>query len=501
MKKCYNINGYIKKVSDKMITIRKEIQSEILMTTMEEIVPENSIFRKVDKYIDFTFIYEEVKDLYSDIGRPGIDPVVLFKIVFIQALDGIKSMRKTCDKIKVDVEYRWFLGIPFGQETPHFSTFSKNYERRFKGTDIFENIFINIIKQAQKYGMLNDESYMDSTHRKANANKNKYEDAIVKQVKKRKLELEEEINEERKRIGKKEFEYKDEYEEKHIKVSKTDKESGYYHRDNKEKGFMYLEHRTVNGKCNIITDAYVTKGNIHDSVVCKERLEYQKKKLDIKINKVGLDSGYDTIEIKKYFEDNNIFGVIAYRSYGQGTTKIRKYEFEYIKEEDIYVCPKTGEALSYRNIDKNGYKEYYDRKQCEECPFKNECCGKAKYRKIRRLINEEVNERAREKRLSEEGKEIFKRRKTTVERSFGDSKQNHGYRYTLYKGVDKNQAYTHLICAAQNMKNIAIKRYNVDNKHQNKLKNHNILTKILKFYQKLLQEKTSHLKMWGLSTV
>lgn len=491
-----------------MITIRKEIQSEILMTTMEEIVPKESIFRQVDKYIDFTFIYEEVKELYSDIGRPSIDPVVLFKIVFIQALDGIKSMRKTCEKIKVDGEYRWFLGIPFGQETPHFSTFSKNYERRFRGTDIFEKIFINIIKQAQKYGMLNDELYMDSTHRKANANKNRYEDVIVTQVKKRKKEIEQEINEERKRLGKKEFEYKDEYEEKHIKVSTTDKESGYYHRDNKEKGFMYLEHRTVNGKCNIITDAYVTKGNIHDSVVCTNRLEYQKKKLGLKINKVGLDSGYDTIEIKKYFEENNIFGVIAYRRFQQGQTKIRRYEFEYIKEENVYVCPRTGVVLPYKNIDKNGYKEYYDRKQCEGCPFKNECCGKAKFRTIRRLINEEINERARERRLSEEGKEIFKKRKTTVERSFGDSKQNHGYRYTLYKGVDKNQAYTHLICAAQNMKNIAIKRYNIDNKHQDNIKNHNILLKILqllkiilKVCKKLFQEKTPHLKIWGLSTV
>ena len=82
---------------------------------------------------------------------------------------------------------------------------------------------------------------------------------------------------------------------------------------------------------------------------------------------------------------------------------------------------------------------------------------KAKFRTIRRIIYEEVNERARERRLSKEGKNLFKKRKTTVERSFGDSKQNHGYRYTLFKGVEKNQAYTHLICAAQNMKNIAQK--------------------------------------------
>ena len=108
------------------------------MYTMDQIVPEDSLYRKIDKYIDFSFIYEEVKDLYSEsTGRTSIDPVVLFKIVFIQSLDGIKSMRKTCEKIKVDAEYRWFLGIPFGYETPHFSTFSKNYERRFKGKKYF----------------------------------------------------------------------------------------------------------------------------------------------------------------------------------------------------------------------------------------------------------------------------------------------------------------------------------------------------------------------------
>ena len=468
-----------------MISINRNIQSEILMTTMEDLVPKESLFRKVDKYIDFTFIYEEVKDLYcSDNGRPSIDPVVLFKLVFIQALDGLKSMRQTCKKIKVDAEYRWFLGIPFGQDTPHFSTFSKNYERRFKGTDIFEKIFINIVKQAQKYGMLNDEFFMDSTHRKANANKNKYEDIIEKQVKKRKIDLEEEINEERKRIGEKPFEYKDQYEEKHIKVSKTDPESGYYHRDNKEKGFMYLEHRTVNGKCNIITDAHVTKGNLHDSVVCTDRLEYQKNILNLDIKKVGLDSGYDTIDIKKYFEKENIFGVIQYRSYGQGNTEIRKYEFKYLQDEDAYVCPKTGVILPYKNIDKTGYKKYYDRKACENCPFQKECCKSTKYRTIRRLINEDVNERARERRLSKEGKVLFKKRRTTVERSFGDSKQNHGYRFTLFKGVEKNQAYTHLICAAQNMKNISIKRDNILNKSSTYS---TLLSNITNFYQNLMK--------------
>ena len=454
----------IKKVSDKMISINKNIQSEILMTTLEEIVPEDSLFRKVDKYIDFTFIYDEVKDLYCDNnGRPSIDPIILFKLVFIQALDGIKSMRQTCKKIKVDAEYRWFLGIPFGKDTPHFSTFSKNYERRFKDSDIFEKIFINIVNQAIKYNLIDGTTfYTDSTHKKANANKNKYDDEIVKNIKLRRKWLEEEINEERVNQGRKTFEYKDEIEEKHIKVSTTDNESGYYHRDNKEKGFMYLDHRTVDDKCNIIVDCYVTKGNVHDSEPFINRCEYIKNKFNFNIKKYAVDSGYLTLDIKRYFILNNIFGVFGYRRYGSKESREEKKKYEYVKELDIYYEKSTGEVLEYNGlIDRFGYKKYQNND---------------KTKIVRRHIHEEWNEIFHKNRISSEGKKLYQKRKEHVERSFADSKQNHGYRYAMYRGLKKNQNYTWLICAAQNMKNIAIKKEKVNGKP---LTNTNFIQNIL----------------------
>ena len=435
-----------------MMTINKNIQSEILITTMEELVPEDSLFRKIDKYIDFTFIYDLVKPYYcKDNGKYSLDPVVLFKLVFIQTIDGIKSMRQLCKKIKVDAEYRWFLGIPFGVDTPHFTTFSKNYERRFKGTDVFEKIFINIVNQAIKYNLVDGTTfYTDSTHKKANANKNKYDEVIEEVAKTRRKWLEEEINEERRKNGKKEFEYTDEYEEKKIKVSKTDKESGYYHRDNKEKGFMYLDHRTVDHKCNIIVDCYVTKGNVHDSIPYISRMEYIKNTFGFEIKKCAVDSGYDTLDIKRYYIENKIFGVIGYRRYGTSESRKEKSKYEYNKELDVYIEKETGEVLEYTGqIDRNGYKKY----QSED-----------KTKVIRRHLKEEWNEILRENRLSEEGKELYHFRKEKVERSFADSKNNHGYRYAMYKGLEKNQNYTWLICAAQNMKNISIKNDNVGKK-------------------------------------
>ena len=148
-----------------MLNKIENIQSEIIMYTLEQLVPKESLYRKIDKYIDFTFIYDKVKNLYcANNGRKSVDPVVLFKLVFIQAIDGLKSMRKTCEKIKVDLEYRWFLGIPLGEDTPHYSTFSQNYIRRFAGSNIFEEIFVKIVEQAIVYGLVKGETFLQIQH-------------------------------------------------------------------------------------------------------------------------------------------------------------------------------------------------------------------------------------------------------------------------------------------------------------------------------------------------
>ena len=121
-----------------MLTIRNEnYRNEELKIILDELVPKNHLVRKIESAIDFSFIYDKVKDLYSPIGKPSIDPVILIKIILIQYLFGIPSMRQTIREIEVNVAYRWFLG----EKILHFSTFNKNYERRFKNTDLFESIF------------------------------------------------------------------------------------------------------------------------------------------------------------------------------------------------------------------------------------------------------------------------------------------------------------------------------------------------------------------------
>ena len=109
-----------------------------------------------------------------DHGRPGIDPVVLIKVVLIQFLFGIRSMRQTCKEIEVNAAYRWFLGMGWQDKVPHFTTFGKNYTRRFARTDLFEQIFAHILEKCYQAGYVKGgEVFVDATHIKASANRNK----------------------------------------------------------------------------------------------------------------------------------------------------------------------------------------------------------------------------------------------------------------------------------------------------------------------------------------
>ena len=116
-------------------------REQMMMFSMDSMVPQEHMLRLIDKAINWNFIYDLVENKYcQNNGRPSMDPVMLIKIPFIQYLYGIKSMRQTIREIEVNVAYRWFLGLDMLDPIPHFSTFGKNYSRRFKDTDLFEQI-------------------------------------------------------------------------------------------------------------------------------------------------------------------------------------------------------------------------------------------------------------------------------------------------------------------------------------------------------------------------
>ncbi len=186
----------------------------MLMFCMDSMVPQDHMLRLIDKAIDWNFIYDLVEDKYCpDNGRPSMDPVMLIKIPFIQYLYGIKSMRQAMREIEVNVAYRWFLGLDMLDSVPHFSTFGKNYSRRFKDTDLFEQIFSRILEECMKYKLVDTgEIFVDSTHVKACANSKKMRKRVAhEQALWYEDELQKEIDEDRLAHGKKPLKDKDKH--------------------------------------------------------------------------------------------------------------------------------------------------------------------------------------------------------------------------------------------------------------------------------------------------
>ena len=428
---------------------------------IERLVPKDHLLRKITKFIDFRFIHDKVKDLYCpDNGRPALDPTVLFKMLFLGYLFGIRSERRLIEEIKVNVAYRWFLGFSLEDKIPDASTISQNRRRRFNQSTVYQEIFDEIVVQAIRRKMIDGRTlYTDSTHLKANANKNKFVEAeVAKSTRDYIDELERDVAQDRTDHGKKALKEKDpEPETKTVKQSTTDPESGYMHRDGKPKGFFFLDHRSVDGLHGLITDTYVTPGNVHDSIPYLDRLDRQLERFGFEVESVGLDAGYATTGICKGLEDREIFGVVGYRRFGKNTGQFRRKDFFYDDSVDCYVCPANC-LLSYRTTNRTGYREYAsDPKICKACQFLKKCTtSKTCRRVIARHVWEDSRERIDSNRLTERGKAIYARRKETVERSFADCKELHGHRYARMRGMSKVLEQCLLCAAAFNMKKIAL---------------------------------------------
>lgn len=435
-------------------------QHALEMVTLEELVPADHLLRKIAQYIDFEFIREATAHLYcADNGRPALDPVVLFKILFIGYLFGVRSERQLMREIQVNVAYRWFLDLSLTDKVPDASTLSQNRRRRFAGADIEQVIFDGIVEQAMRHGLIGGEVlHTDSTHLKANANKKRFEIHRVEQRPADYLaELESAIELDRAEHGKAPLPPSTApTPERDIKRSTTDPDAGFMTREGKPQGFFYLDHRTVDGKHAIITDTFVTAGNVHDSTPYLARLDRQCARFTLKPVAVALDAGYHTAAICHGLETRGLFGVIGYRRPTHRDGMLYKRQFEYDVQRDAYRCP-NGQWLPYRSTNREGYRHYASESaQCIGCALLDQCTRSRTHTKIvTRHVWEDARVRIDSHRLTDKGKKIYARRKETVERSFADAKQLHGHRYARFRGLSKVQAQCLLAAAAQNMKKIA----------------------------------------------
>ncbi|AJX03694.1 hypothetical protein BM45_2507 [Burkholderia mallei] len=148
-------------------------QHELEMVTLEELVPKDHLLRQIDaaRWISSSSARKGgASVLRGQRAAAPLDPVVMFKLLFIGYLFGVRSERQLMREVQVNVAYRWFARFRLTDKVPDASTFSQNRRRRFTDTTVYQEIFDEIVRQAIKRGLVDGRVlYTDSTHLKANA--------------------------------------------------------------------------------------------------------------------------------------------------------------------------------------------------------------------------------------------------------------------------------------------------------------------------------------------
>ena len=468
-----------------MLSKGQELRRNVVeFLTIEDRIPRDHLLRKIDGAIDFGHIYDfvDLKSLYSEQqGRPSVDPVVLFKIVLLQHLYGIASLRRTLAEIDMNMAYRWFLGYSLNDELPHFSTVSYNFRHRYTEETI-EQIFRWILWEANQAGALTPGAvFIDGTHIKANAN-------IHKKIKKEvpvaaaryREELMAEVNADREAHGKKPFDDDDlpketkrrdntskkklarrkkaEKGKKMVTVSTTDPECGIFRKGDHKRCFAYEAHTA----CDVhgyVLETVVTPGNVHDSVAFDDVYDKVTEQFP-EIETVVADSAYKTPHIcKKVFDVGRVLST-AYKRPQTMKGGHKWYEYVYDEHYDCIICPEY-QPLEYSTTNRDGYREYKsDPRICVQCPTRHLCTrSKACQKTVTRHIWKDYEELADDARYTPQYRDLYAKRKETIERVFADAKEKHAMRYTQYRGLAQVSKWVRFKFAAMNLKKLALWRW------------------------------------------
>ena len=425
-------------------------RDQIVVITLETLMPKEHFLRDLEKYVDFSFIYERVSHLYSNIGRKSIDPVLLVKMLLLGFLYGIDSERKLVKEVEVNIAFRWFLGIGLDCPVIDHSTISQTRRRKWRGTNIFEDIFTEIVQKCIAVGLVDGKLILtDSTHVKANAASKRRESVTITKEPSEYLKKLDELCEQEdlkvradaisKGLKKRGYESDKTPKSRKIVKSTTDPDCGLLNRPGKPNGFHYLNHQSIDGKSGIITDVFVTPANIKDFEPYVNRIKHQMNRYNFRITEVGIDRMYDQEEIHKEMYDLHI------KTYTPliDTEPSRHYsslyapsDFTFDDKENAYICPNDC-RLKYSYVNKSRRKKVYRASQndCKNCTLKDKCIEKnLKSRTLETSFARVEMEAQRANYGTKRYYEVQRKRRTYCEGNFAIQKDNHNLRRTRKRG-------------------------------------------------------------------
>jgi transposase len=419
---------------------------------LEDQVPETHLLRLIDRHVSFAFVREKLKESYSDTGRPSIDPELLLRILLIGYLYGVTSERKLVEELRMHLAWRWFTSLGFDQEIPHHSTFSKNRHGRFQESNLFEDLFEQIVRQCVEVGLVQGKHLsVDGSFVEANA-------AKESRIPREKLAEAAQVNQTVRQylVDLEQQNPTEEPVHEQDQVSTTDPDSTYATKGGTPARLGYYDNYLVDNQSCVIVGVQATAARMsQETVAAQDMLTRFAQWRGQEPESVAADTTYGNGEFLQWLADRSITPYMRTRDsiHRKNSPFYGPERFTYQPESNSYRCP-AGEQLNYVGLNVRNRAHAYigSGKRCGACSQKAQCTsGRYKYLAIHR--DETARQRARELVNTPEFAKAQRERKK-VEALFAELKNQIGLRRLRLRRLKFVREQFFLAAVAQNIKRL-----------------------------------------------
>ena len=412
-----------------MMGIGNSDQSQFFYAfNLESHVPPDHLLRGIDRFLDLSDLRQHLADFYSQIGRPSIDPKLMIRMLIIGYCFGIRSERRLCEEVHLNLAYRWFCRLGLEDKVPDHSTFSKNRHGRFRESQVFRHLFEVVLQRCMAEGLVQGEGFAtDASIIKADAQRQ------------RGLPSEEIDWDDPEEATRPVREYLTALEEADTTpkpqkiISLTDPASSWTAAPGGPAFFAYSTNYLIDLQAGIILDVEAsTVSKTAEVAATQNMMQRVEEKFDLKPTRFAGDTNYGTAAMLGWLvEEKQITPHVPVLDKSEGKDGLfGRSDFIWEAEEDRYLCPAGKSLLSNRNKSKNPGQITKDntiiyrarKPDCDSCLMKPRCCPTGPGRKIARSIHEDARDLARELAKTEDYEQSCKDRKK-VEMLFGHLKR------------------------------------------------------------------------------
>ena len=462
--------------------------------SLEDLVPEDHFYRRLEARLDLSFVRDLVGPLYANGGRPSVDPVVFFKLQLVMFFEDIRSERQLMGVVSDRLSLRWYLGYDLFEPLPDHSSLTRIRERY--GLEIFRRFFERIVEECVEAGLVwGEELFFDATKVEANASmesriprfaaqthlgglfgdegaaETEAEDetpepyaesdlvgalpaASDRGLRAKNAKREDWISREGKpdrTIVRNGYRRRSDYE-----LSSTDPDASLMQHKKGATRMGYHAHYVVDGgKARVILNVLVTPADVTENQPMLDLLFRTRFRWRARVRRVTGDSKYGTKEIVAAVEKASIRAYVSMADFETKSSYYGASRFVYEPEKDLYRCPQGEPLRLYTHSYTERLSRYRaDPESCKACPLKPECTPGDSGRVLMRSFDEEILKRVRAYRDTGPYEKALRKRKVWVEPMFGEAKEWHGMSRFRLRRLWRVNVEALVIAAGQNIKRL-----------------------------------------------